>query len=138
MSGIPSLATLRGRTIGTILLVAAQITIGLTHVFFGVWLVFGELSFTVYGGLTLVYSFYTLAFGMATLICTYGIWLGNRWGWLGTVGVCLFVIVADGFTLLNLPSVPGIPKSAGAAEIVYSLAVLLYLFQKQVRSKYRF
>jgi hypothetical protein len=36
-----------------------------------------------------------------------------------------FVIVADVLTLLNLPRIPGISKLAAAAEIGYSVFVLL-------------
>jgi hypothetical protein len=53
--------------------------------------------------------------------------VGKSWGWFGTVSTLLFVIVADALTLLNFPSVPGIPKLAAAAEIGYRVFVLLYL-----------
>jgi hypothetical protein len=39
--------------------------------------------------------------------------------------------------LLNLPSIPGIPRFAAVAEIIYSLVVLLYLSQTHVRNKYK-
>jgi uncharacterized membrane protein (DUF2068 family) len=84
-----------------------------------------------------VYSIYTLAFGLLILIFTGGIWLGRSWGWVGTVAVSLFIIVADALTLLNLPSIPGIPRLAAAAEILYSLVVLLYLSQTHVRIKFK-
>jgi hypothetical protein len=46
---------------------------------------------------------------------------------LGTISTLLFVIVADALTLLNFPSILGIPELAAAAEIGYSVFVLLYL-----------
>jgi hypothetical protein len=55
------------------------------------------------------------------------IWQGKRVGWIGTIAVSFFVIVADLLTLLDLPSIPGIPKSAGAIEIIYSTIVIAYL-----------
>jgi uncharacterized membrane protein (DUF2068 family) len=125
----------KGRTIGIVALTAAQFLIGIIHVLFGAWLLSATLSISVQS--PLIYSSYTLAFGVLTLVCAYGIWLGKSWGWHGTIAVSLFVIVADALTLLNLPSIPGIPKFAGAAEIAYSLLVLLYLSQKHVRAKYK-
>jgi uncharacterized membrane protein (DUF2068 family) len=125
--------------LGIIVLTVAQFTIGIIHVFFGFLLVFAESSaaFIISAQPSLIYSIYTLAFGLLILIFAYGIWLGRRWGWTGTVGVFIFVIVVDAFTILNLPSIPGIPKLAASAEIVYSLGVLLYLSQKHVRAQFK-
>jgi hypothetical protein len=124
---------------GIMVLTVAQFTIGVIHVFSGFLLLFASPSttFILSAQLPEIYSIYTLAFGLLTLIFTYGIWLGRSWGWNGTVAVSLFVIVADALTLLNLPSIPGIPKLAAAAEIIYSLMVLLYLSQTHVRAKYK-
>jgi uncharacterized membrane protein (DUF2068 family) len=125
--------------LGIVVLAVAQFTIGVIHVFSGFLLLFASPSanFIISGQLPETYSIYTLAFGLLTLIFTYGIWLGRSWGWNGTVAVSIFVIVADALTLLNLPSIPGIPKLAAAAEIIYSLMVLLYLSQTHVRAKYK-
>jgi uncharacterized membrane protein len=135
MSRVNILPTYKGRFLGIVALTVAQFAIGIIHVFFGVWLL--SATSDVSAQSPLMYSIYTLAFGVLTLICSYGIWRGRSWGWHGTVAVSLFVIVADALSLLNLPSIPGIPKPAAAAEIVYSLVVLLYLSQKHVRAKYR-
>lgn len=124
---------------GIVVLAVAQFTIGVIHVFSGFLLLFASPSttFILSAQLPEIYSIYTLAFGLLTLIFTYGIWLGRSWGWNGTVAVSIFVIVADALAFLNLPSVPGIPKLAAAAEIVYSLMVLLYLSQTHVRAAYK-
>lgn len=124
---------------GIVVLAVAQFTIGVIHVFSGFLLLFASPSttFILSAQLPEIYSIYTLAFGLLTLIFTYGIWLGRSWGWNGTVAVSIFVIVADALALLNLPSIPGIPKLAAAAEIIYSLMVLLYLSQTHVRAKYK-
>jgi uncharacterized membrane protein (DUF2068 family) len=66
---------------------------------------------------------------------TYALWKEKRWGWAGTVAVSLFVIAADALTLLDLPSVPGIPKAAGVGEIGYNVVVLIYLSQTHVRAR---
>jgi hypothetical protein len=131
--------TYKGRILGIVVLAVAQFTIGVIHVFFGFLLLFASPStaFILSAQLPEIYSIYTLAFGLLTLIFTYGIWLRGSWGWNGTVGVSIFVIVADALALLNLPSIPDIPKLATATEIIYSLIVLLYLSQTHVRAAYK-
>ena len=47
-----------------------------------------------------------------------------------------FLLSLDSLTLLDLPSVPGIPKFAGYGEITYSVIVLSYLLQSHIRAKY--
>jgi len=138
MSSAPVFPTYKGRILGIVVLAAAQFTIGVIHVFSGFLLLFASPSttFILSAQLPENYSIYTLAFGLLTLIFTYGIWLGRSWGWNGTVAVSIFVIVTDALAFLNLPSIPGIPKLAASAEIIYSLMVLLYLSQTHVRAKY--
>jgi hypothetical protein len=77
----------------------------------------------------------TSAFGAGYLF-TYGIWKGTTWSWIGIVGISLFVLLVDTLALLELPTIPGIPKFAGAAEIFYSLVVLFCLSQKKVKANY--
>jgi hypothetical protein len=84
-----------------------------------------------------VYSSYTVVYGLLTTFFAYWVLVGKRGGWFGTVAVSLFVIIADVLTVLNLPSVPGIPKSAAFWEIPYSGLVLVYLIQEHVRAKYQ-
>jgi hypothetical protein len=134
-----SLVTYRGRSIGIVALTVLQFLVGVVHVFFGLWLLAAgsQANFVVSGQSPEVYSVYTLTFGLLVLIFTSGIWLGKRWGWVGTVAVSVFVVVADALTLLSLPSIPGIPRFAAAPEIIYSLSILLYLSQTDVRIKYK-
>jgi uncharacterized membrane protein (DUF2068 family) len=73
------------------------------------------------------YNLYTVFFGLAALLFAFGLWIGKGWGWFGTVSTLTFVVIADALTLLNLASIPGIPKFAAVAEIIYGLIVLLYL-----------
>ena len=135
MSSVHVFPTYKGRILGIVVLTVAQFLIGSIHVFFGFWLLSATSDISAQS--PLIYSIYTLAFGLLTLICAYGIWRGKSWGWHSTVAVAIFVIAADALTLLNLPSIPGIPRMAAAAEIGYNLAVLLYLSQKHVRAKYK-
>jgi uncharacterized membrane protein (DUF2068 family) len=125
--------------LGIVILTVTQFIIGGIHVFSGFLLLFANpsVSFISSAQLPEIYSIYTLAFGLLTLIFTYGLWLGKNWGWNGTVAVSTFVIVADALALLNLPSIPGIPKLAATAEIIYSFIVLLYLSQPHVRANYK-
>jgi uncharacterized membrane protein (DUF2068 family) len=110
--------------------------IGITHVFFGFWLLSvsqPSIDFSAQTPST-IYSVYTVAFGFAVTIFAYGIWLQKKWGLYGTVVTSLFVTFADVLTILNLPSIPGIPKLAAVPEIIYSLFVMLYLFQSKIRT----
>ena len=129
--------TIRGRTVSIFALTVVQFLIGCIHVFFGLWLISATGTFGSFLQTTQVYNFYTLTFGLLVLLFTYGIWMGKRWGWIGTVATSLFVTVVDSLTLLNLPSIPRIPKFATGAEILYSVLVMLYLSQRHVRTKYK-
>ena len=126
--------TYRGRSLGIVVLTASQLLIGVIHVFFGLLLLgFENLSFIQ---ATVVYDVYTIVFGLLTIVFAVFIWQGKKAGWIGTVAVSLFVIVADSLTLLDLPSIPGIPKFAGFGEITYSVLIIVYLCTGQVRKKY--
>jgi uncharacterized membrane protein (DUF2068 family) len=142
MSNSRTPITYRGRNFGIIVLVAVQSLVGFIHVLFGFLLLSAPRiePFALFASGYLssdVYAVYTMLFGLLTLIFTYALWMEKRWGWIGTVAVAAFVIIADALTLLDLPSIPGIPKFAGYGEITYSVLILLYLFQNHVRTKYR-
>jgi hypothetical protein len=130
----PPIITFKGRSLGIAILVVAQLIIGAIHAFFGLLLLaYENLSILP---ATAVYDVYTFVFGLLALIFAVFIWQGKKVGWIGTVAVSLFVIVADSLTLLNLPSIPGIPKFAGFTEIAYSVLVVGYLLQTRIRRKY--
>ena len=134
MSKKPPIIIYKGRSLGIVILTVAQLIIGVIHVFFGfLLLAFENLLFIK---ATIIYDFYTIAFSVLTIVFAVFIWKGKKLGWVGTVAVSLFVIVADSLTLLNLPSIPGIPKFAGFGEITYSVLVVGYLLQVGVRIKY--
>ena len=130
-----------GRSMGTIFLIAAQLLVGFIHVIFGFWLLTATLSSSSVGFIGLssaadIYSIYTIIFGFLSLLFGVALWMQNRWGWVGTFAILFFVIIADSLTLLDLPSVPGIPKFAGYGEITYGVLVIIYLLQTHVRTKY--
>jgi hypothetical protein len=134
LSKHPKPPTYKGRNIGIVILTAAQLLIGAIHIFFGALLLaFENLNFLQ---ATIAYDVYTIVFGLLALIFGVLIWQGKKAGWIGTVAVSLFVTVADTLTLLDLPSIPGIPKFAGFTEIGYSLLIIFYLLQKGIRQKY--
>jgi hypothetical protein len=137
MNSARSFPTIRGRTTGIFSLTVVQFLIGGIHVFFGLWLLTATGNFNILQEPTQIYNIYTLTFGLLVVLFTYGIWMDKSWGWIGTVATLLFVTLVDALTLLNLPSIPGIPKFAVGTEIVYSLLVLLYLSQRHVRTKYK-
>ena len=131
----------KGRTLGIVALTAAQVLIGFVHVVFGFWFLIAPRTTLVVGvaGLSSagdIYSIYTIVFGFLTLLFAVPLWLQKHWGWVGTFVVLAFVVVADSLTLLDLPSIPGIPKFAGFGEIAYSIFVMIYLLQAHVRVKY--
>ncbi len=134
MAAKPAPPTFRGKSIGTVVLVVAQILIGIIHVFSGLLLLlsenFGFLQATV------AYDVYTLVFGVLVLVFAVFLWQGKVAGWAGTVAVSLFVIVVDSLTLLDLPSTPGVPKFAGATEIGYSIIIIAHLSSNRTRRKF--
>jgi hypothetical protein len=127
MSAAKGPPSFHGRNIGIVILVAMQVLVGVVHVVFGFWLLVASPD---------IYSVYTTVYSLLTLLFAVGLWRGRSWGWMGTVAVSLFVIVADALTLLNLPSIPGIPKFAGFGEISYSVVVVAYLMQTKLRIKF--
>jgi len=126
----------KGRFLGVAVLVAVQFSIGVIHVIFGFALLSGSFSVAALSVTPLVYSIYTSAYGLLTLLFTYLVWVGKRLGWIGTVAVSLFVILADTLTVLDLLNVLGIPKFAAVGEIPFSTIVLGYLLQPHVKAKY--
>ncbi len=85
--------------------------------------------------INVVYSVYTIAFGFAASILAFGIWLGKNWGSLGTIALLLFVIGVDVLAVLDLPTIPGVPKFAAGAEILYSALVSFYLLKLRMKPK---
>ena len=129
--------TYRGRFLGIGILTGIQVINGLIHTFFGLVLVLGTyISMAVSSNATSVFSFYTLIYGILTLFFTYLLWNGKRLGWIGTIVVALFVIIADSLTVIDLLTFLGIIKTAAIVEIPYSLVSVLYLIQNHVRTKY--
>jgi len=141
MSRVPPPIEYKGRSLGIVIVVAAQVLIGFIHVFFGFLLLTAPRIAPLVGiigssSAADIYSIYTIVFGFLTLLFAVPLWFQKRWGWVGTLAVLVFVMVADSLTLLDLPSIPGIPKFAGFGEITYSVIVTVYLFQAQARTKY--
>ena len=126
----------KGRFLGITVLVAVHFIIGFIHVIFGFALLSGSFSVSVLSVTPLVYSIYTSVYGLLMLLFTYLVWTGKRLGWIGTVTVSSFVIIADALTVLGLLTVLGIPKFAAVGEIPFSIIVLGYLLQPHVRATY--
>ena len=134
MSNKPKFPTFGGRTLGIAILTSLQLLIGAIHIFSGALL----LAFEDFSALPAIaaYDIYTIVFGTLTLVFAAYIWRGKKAGWIGTILVSTFVIIADSLTVLDLPSVPGIPKFPAATEIAYSVIVIVYLLQPHVRKKF--
>ena len=129
--------TLRGRSLGISILVGIQVINGLIHTFFGLALVLGSyIPMASSSSAPSIFSFYTFTYGILTIFFTYLLWKGKRLGWIGTIAISLFVIIADTLTIFDLLTFLGIIKTAGIGEIPYSLIIVIYLIQNHVRSKY--
>lgn len=134
LSNHPKPPTYKGRSIGIVILTGAQLLVGGIHIFSGLLLlVFENL---VFFQATVAYDVYTFVYGLLVFIFAVLIWQGKKTGWVGTAAVSLFVIAADTLRLLDLPSIPGIPKSAALLEIAYSVLVIGYLCTGSVRKRY--
>ena len=129
--------TFKGRFLGIAVLTGLQSINGIIHAFFGFVLLLGSyVPFASSSNTPLIFSFYTLIYGLLTILFTYMIWKGKRLGWIGTVAVALFVIIADTLTVFDLLTFLGIVKTAAIGEIPYSLLTIIYLIQNHVRSKF--
>ena len=126
--------TLKGRLFGIFILVSVLLVVGIIHIFFGFAMLLDAIAIIP----SLIYCIYTLAYGCLTLLFAYMLWVGRSLGWIGTVGVSLFIIIADSLTAFNLLTILGIPKLAAIGEIPFSILVIIYLIQHHVRSKYNF
>ena len=112
-----------------------QVLIGVIHVFFGFLLLFASKTAIDTGqSSSTIYSVYTLGFGFAATIFAYGIWAQKKLGIYGTITLSMFVVSVDLLTILNLPSIPGVPKFAAGPEILYSLIIIFYLLQAKVKA----
>jgi hypothetical protein len=134
MSKKPPTIIYRGRTLGIVILTVAQLIIGIIHAFFGLLLLAYENFYFL--PTNAVYDLYTFVFGSLALVFAVFIWGGKKVGWIGTVAVSLFVIAADSLAVLDLPSIPEIPKLPAITEIAYSLLIVFYLLQGNIRKKY--
>lgn len=120
--------TFRGHSLGITVLTVVQLLIGAIHIFSGLLLfVFEDFSALP---ITAVYDVYTFVYGLLVAVFAVFFWRSRRTGWVGTVGVSLFVIIADSLRLLDLPTIPGIPKAPAFAEIGYSVVVVGYLLKR--------
>jgi hypothetical protein len=130
----PELPTFHGRSLGVTALTAAQLLIGVIHVISGAVL----FAFENFSALppTAAYDIYTFLYGLLILVFAVYLWQGKKAGWIGTMGVSAFVIAADTLTLLNQPSIPGIPKPPAIAEIAYSTIVIGYLLKRQTGKEF--
>lgn len=118
-------ASFKGRSLGVFILALVQLLVGTCHA------VIGLILMSTLSG-EIIYSTYTFLYGILTVIFAYSLWMGRRSGWLGTILLSIFVIIVDFLVLLNMPLIPGVPRNAAFGEILYSLVVLLYLFQPKI------
>jgi len=130
--GLP--ATFIGRTLGRVVLVGLQLLIGVIHLFAGLFLVAYE-DFSALPAVA-AYDFYTLVFGLLVIAFDFGLWYGKKWGWIGTITVSVFVIIADSTAVLGMPVITGTPAGPAALEITYSVILIGYLLLGKVRRQF--
>ena len=129
--------TFKGRFLGITFLVVIQFINGIIHTFSGLALFLGGYIPVASSSMEpLIFSFYTLIYGLMSVFFTYLLWNGKRLGWIGTVAISLFVIIADILTVFDLLTFLGIIKTAAIGEVPYSALIIIYLLQKHVRLKY--
>ena len=115
----------KGRYLGFFVLVILQFLNGLLHAAIGLTLVFA-------GSGQLDYNVYTLLYGIFNVVFAYGLWAGKKSGWLGTIVMSIFVIVVDISAVLGISLIAGVPRAAALGEIMYSLFVMVYLYQPKI------
>lgn len=125
-----------GKTLGKVVLVSLQLLIGVIHLFAGLFLLAYE-NFSALPSMA-AYDVYTLVFGLLVIAFAYGLWQGRKWGWIGTVAVSVFVIIADSTAVLGAPVVAGTPPGPAAVEITYSLILIGYLLLCRVIRQFMF
>ena len=118
---------------GIIIFTAAQLFIGAIHLIIGLLLSVTPVPIMQ---ATVAYDIYTVVFGLLVMVFAFFVWQGKKAGWIGTMAVMLFVAIADSLVVLNLPSVPGIPKFAAPTEIAYSVVIIVYLLVPRIRKKF--
>jgi len=121
----------KGRYPGVFVLSILQFLVGAIHAVIGLSLIFSMSGELVY------YNIYTFLYGVFTVIFAYGLWINKKSGWLCTIFLSFFVIIVDFSTVLDMPLIAGVPRSAAFGEIVYSLVVLIYLFQPKIMQLFK-
>ena len=130
-------ATFRGRFLGIVVLVVVQFINGIVHTVIGFTALLDSYVPGAFVSIeALIFNYYTLFFGILTILFTYLFWTGKRLGWIGTVTISLSAILVDVLSLFDLINVPRISKNAGIVGIPFNLLILVYVLQYHVRSKY--
>jgi hypothetical protein len=134
MSNKPQLPPIfKTKGLGIIVFTAAQLFIGAIHLIIGLLLSVTPVPIMQ---ATVTYDIYTVVFGLLVMVFVFFVWQGKKAGWIGTMAVMFFVAIADSLVVLNLPSVPGIPKFVAPTEIAYSVVIIVYLMVPRVRKKF--
>ena len=115
----------KGKYPGIFVLTIVQFLGGAIHTIIGLGLIYAESG-------ELIYNVYTLLYGLFIIFLAYGLWVGKKSGWLGTIIMSFFVIVIDVATVLNVQLIAGVPKGAAIGEIFISIIFLVYLFTPKI------
>ena len=142
--GLPH--SFRGEFLGLFFLAIAQFLMGAIHVVAGIFLLRAPYVFSStfpVTEITPIFGVYTFLYGLLTLIFAYGLWTGNRWGWIGTIILCMIFIIMASSTLL-LTEIRGVPiftrridiERMHIIDVTYTFVVLLYLIQPHIKRSF--
>jgi hypothetical protein len=136
----------RGEFLGLFFVAIYQFLMGVIHAVAGIFLLLAPYvlsSVFAVTEITPIFGVYTFLYGLLTLIFAYGLWTGNRWGWIGTTILCIIVIIEASSTLL-LTLIQGIPIHVTSLDIAQlriiditlTFVVLLYLIQPHIKRSF--
>ena len=146
MSKLELPPSFKGEFLGLLFVTIYQFLIGVIHLVAGIFLLFVPYvlsSVFSVTEITPIFGVYTFLYGLLTLVFAYGLWTGNRWGWIGTTILCIFVIIEASSTLL-LTLIQGVPIHVTSldiaqlriVDITLTFVVLLYLIQPHIKRSF--
>ena len=106
--------TFRGKSLGITTLTAAQLLIGVIHIFSGA-LLFAFENFSALPA-TAAYDIYTLMYGLLILVFAVFFWQGKKAGWIGTVLVSIVRYCRRFFDCSRFAQCPRDPKGTSVCR----------------------
>jgi hypothetical protein len=116
--------------------------LAILHVLLGILLILGGFTLTIIGlgvlemfrqfrplaARSLVLGIGFVVVAIIDYLLAYGLWVGRRWAWIGSIGLSILGIV---FTVVTLFLRPG---AGDAIELIFYLAIVYCLMQPNVQA----